>query len=97
MIGGIRLNSEFYTVTSTSTTDFRPLDFRGAREVVLMLDKSVAGGLGFITNEPFAGSPQFPIYRTDDMPPLVVHSSDDRLYFVAGAEAETVLYVWVVR
>lgn len=91
------MRSEFYEITSTSTTDYQPIDLSGAREVVMVLDKSVAVDLGFITNEPFANSPRFPIYQTPDMPSMVVHSTDNRLYFVSSQEGECKLYVWVIR
>jgi len=91
------MRSEFYTITSTSTTDFQPIDLSGSREVVMVLNKDVAGTSGFISNEPFTSDARFAITATQDMPPLVVHSTDDRLYFVAGTNNETVLYVWVIR
>ena len=63
----------------------------------MVLNKDVAGTSGFISNEPFTSDARFAITATQDMPPLVVHSTDDRLYFVAGTNNETVLYVWVIR
>jgi len=91
------MRSEFYEITSTSTTDYQPIDLSGAREVVMVLDKAGAVDLGFITNEPFANSPRFPIYASQEVPPIVVHSTDNRLYFVASQEGECKLYVWVIR
>lgn len=91
------MRSEFFTITSTSITDFQPIDLSGAREVVMVLNKDLAGTSGFISNDPFVSDARFPITATQDMPPLVVHSTDNRLYFVAGTNNETVLYVWVIR
>tara|TARA_R100000734_G_C3240014_1_gene44998 strand:+ start:272 stop:550 length:279 start_codon:yes stop_codon:yes gene_type:complete len=91
------MRSEFYEIVSTSETDFQPIDLSGAREVVMILDKAGAVDLGFITNEPFANSLRFPIYQSQEAQPLVVHSTDDRLYFVSSQEGECKLYVWVIR
>ena len=63
----------------------------------MVLDKDVAGTSGFISQDPFTSDARFPITATQDMPPLVVHSTDNRLHFVAGTNNETKLYVWVIR
>jgi hypothetical protein len=65
----------------------------GAREVVF-----VNGGAnnGFLTDQPQAASARIPINTTFD--PLVVHSTDGRLYWVSALPAdEAILQVWVIR
>jgi len=90
------MNSEFQTVTSNDTDEYVAFDLQGARQVVLQLDRSAMGELGYITNEPFTGSMRFPIYN-DMATPLVVNSNDGRLYFVAASANTTTLFVWVIR
>ena len=91
------MRSEFYTITSTSTTDFQPIDLSGAREVVMVLDKAGAVDLGFLSNDPFVSDARFPIYASQEAPALVVHSTDNRLYFVSSQNGECNLFVWVIR
>ena len=88
------LKSEFINLVSASTTDFQPLDLRGARQVVISLDS--AGANGKLTNEPFANSSGF-VLSAGFQYPIVVNSSDDRLYFVSEAAADSTLEVWIIR
>lgn len=95
-MGGLPIGytkSEFYTIISTGDADFQPVDLSGAREVVL-----VNGGAtnGFLTDQPQAGSARLPL--NTDLQPIVVHSTDGRLYWVSALPADTaVLQVWVIR
>ena len=83
--------SEFYDVVSSAVDDYQPVDLSGAFEVVLKV--SAAGRL---TDIPGAtGEVGMPLSPTD--PPLVIHSTDDRLYFVSDAVGGASLYVWVIR
>ena len=95
-MGGLPIGytkSEFYTITSTGDTDFQPVDLSGAREVVLVNGGAVNG---FLTDQPQADSPRLPV--NIDLQPIVVHSTDGRLYWVSGTPAGTaVLQVWVIR
>lgn len=91
----IRLNSEFYNLTSSGTTDFVAFDCEGAREVVLMIDPATSVD-GSITTEPFDGSPRITL-DADMTQPLVVHTNDPRLYWVSASGAAASLMVWVIR
>lgn len=91
----IRLNSEFYNITSTGLTDFVAFDAEGAREVVLMIDPATNVD-GAITSEPFDGSPRLTL-DADMTLPLVVHTNDPRLYWVSMSGSPASLMVWVVR
>lgn len=84
------LKSKFYDIVSTGATDFQPIDLEGAMEVVFTSDAD-----GRITDEPFAGGNEGVSLKPTD-PPLVVHSTDDRLYFYSEAGTAT-LNVWVMR
>jgi hypothetical protein len=95
LIGGIVLNSEFYNITSTGTTDFVAFDVEGAREVVLMIDPSTNVD-GSITNEPYDGSPRLTM-DSDMTQPLTVHTRDPRLYWVSASGSPASLMVWVIR
>ena len=88
------LKSEFVTLTSTSTTDFQPLDLGGARQVVIQPDTSLANGK--ITNEPYAGSDGFTIDVSENYP-LTISSNDDRLYFVSKVATPATIQVWIIR
>lgn len=83
--------SEFYEIVSTSQTDFQPIDLEGALEVVIHSPT----GNGFLTSEPIAGTQRFRLQSS--FPPLVVHSTDSRLYWVSESASERTLYVWVIR
>ena len=90
-----RLRSEFLSITSTATTEYIPIDLSGAVEVVLNLTEGTVDG--FLTNEPYAGSPRLNITDTQGNKPLVVRSNDDRLYWVSSAAATSTLEIWVIR
>jgi len=93
------LKSEFYEITSASNTDFQPLDLSGAREVVLYCTSSNGGADVFdgkITNEPYANSAGFALGK-QMLQPTVVHSTDDRLFWVSTGAYSAVLQVWVIR
>ena len=83
------MKSEFYDVVSTSAADYQPLDLSGSIEVVIKVHSA-----GRLTDEPFDGSNGIPLAPTD--PPRVVHSTDDRLFFVSDAGTATA-FVWVIR
>lgn len=95
-MGGLPIGyekSEFYSITSTSDDDFQPVDLTGAREVVLINGSAVDG---FLTNQPQAGSDRIPLNTTFD--PLVIHSTDGRLYWVSSLAGQTaVLTLWIIR
>ncbi len=91
----IGLRSEFYIISSNDNTDYQSVDLSGAREVAFMVDTSL-GTSGYLTNEPFANSDRFYLSANMTMP-LVVHSNDDRLFWVSEAGARAQLYVWVIR
>ncbi len=95
-MGGFPLGytkSEFYTITSQGEADFQPIDLTGAREVVFVNGGAVNG---FLTDQPQAASARIPINTTFN--PLVVHSTDGRLYWVSSFPADAaVLSVWVIR
>ena len=83
--------SEFYEIVSTGVSDFQPLDLSGAFEVVL----KVSGVSGFLTDEPYSGSPRLSIGPTE--PLLVIHSTDDRLFWVSSEASNSTLEAWVIR
>lgn len=83
--------SEFYQVVSSGVADFQPVDLSGAFEVVMKV--SAAGSLHDIPAS--TGEAGMPLSPTD--PPLVIHSTDDRLYFVSDVAGGATLYVWVIR
>lgn len=87
--------SEFFTVTSSGTTDFQPVDLGGALQTVLSVDASSAQN-GSLTNDPYAGSSSITL-TTAMTQPLVVGSTDDRLYWVSEGAGDSILTVWVIR
>jgi len=88
------LKSEFRTYTSQNAADFVPMDFAGAREVMIQIEATTADGL--IVNEPYANSEGLKLYA-GNVTPIRVASSDDRLYFVSGGASVATVYVWIVR
>jgi len=88
------LKSHFFEFTSSGTTDFVALDFSGARQVVLSVTSSNQPYDGKIVNEPFANAQGFSLGST--IQPIVVSSTDDRLYWVSNGAFNAVLQVWVV-
>jgi len=84
------MKSEFYEIDSLDAFDYRPVDLSGALEVVIVVD-----GDSFITNEPNDASPRLPLRATD--PPLIVHSTDDRLFFVSNDGNAKKARIWVIR
>jgi hypothetical protein len=89
--------SEFFIITSTGPTDFQPLDFSGAKQVLL---RSVGTVDGLITKATSGNSttflePYFEIRADDD--PTPIGSCDDRLYWVSKAVGTSIVQVWVVR
>lgn len=91
----IGLRSEFYTVSSNDNGDYQSIDLSGAREVSFMVDTALGNG-GFLTNEPYANSDRF-LLSANMNTALVVHSNDDRLFWVAEGAGRAQLYVWVIR
>lgn len=95
-MGGFPLGytkSEFYEIIDKDGGAYLPIDLSGAIEVVLAIEPTVGVG-GSICKEPLTGSPRFPI--TEANSPYVVHSTDDRLYFIGNGAGAT-LCVWVIR
>lgn len=86
------LKSNFYDITSTGADDFQPIDLDGALEVVF----TVGSNNGRITDDPYDGGTQGISIKTTD-PPLVVHSTDDRLFFVSDGGGNSTLNIWVMR
>lgn len=84
--------SEFYTLTSAGG-DYLPIDLEGAVEVVLAIDPTAGIG-GQIQREPIDGVAYLPL--TTNVTPLVIHSTDGRLYFKGNAVGAK-LCVWVIR
>ena len=83
--------SEFYEIVSKDSSDYAPIDLEGALEVVIHSPT----GNSYITNDPTDGSPRFRLQPS--FPPLVIHSTDGRLFFVSESSTERTLYVWVIR
>ncbi len=95
--GGIPIGtrqSDFKIVTSNGAGHYVPLDFQGAREVVL---RATTGTMnGFITDVPVIGAGRQFIINAGDIP-LVIHSTDDRLYWVSEtADTAANLQVWLI-
>ena len=90
-----QLRSEFLTITSTGLADYVALDVSGAVETVFNLRFGSADG--FLTNEPYAGSPRLHILDTQGNKPLVTRSNDNRLYWVSSQAADATLEVWIIR
>lgn len=98
-MGGFPLGytkSEFYVLSSTGADDFVPLDLTGAREVVFQMDPSstVSGILTPDTSGNELAQFLLPQAMTT---PLVVHSTDGRLYFSALVGGTAKVNVWVIR
>ena len=89
--------SEFFIITSTGPTDFQPLDFSGAKQVLL---RSVGTVDGVITRASSGNSTTFlePYFmiRVDDNP-TPIGTCDDRLYWVSKEAGTSIVQVWVVR
>lgn len=83
--------SEFYEIVSSNSSDYAPIDLEGALEVVI----HSPNGNGYLTNEPTSGSPRFRLQSS--FPPLIVHSTDGRLFWVSESATERTLHVWVIR
>mgnify|MGYP003651758681 FL=1 len=90
-----QLRSEFIQITSTGITDYVVLDLSGAVESVFNLQSGSSDG--YLTNEPYAGSPRLHLIDTQGNRPLVTRSNDNRLYWVSAQVANAVLEVWVIR
>jgi len=91
----IGLRSEFYIVTSSGVGDYQPIDLSGAREVVFRMNPNTADG--WLSNQQsLGGGVEMALFATDQ--PIVMHSNDDRLWFVSqDAVTPANLYVWVIR
>jgi hypothetical protein len=94
--------SEFHQLTSSSQTDFVALDFSGAREVLVYCSSTNNGDAnesdGSLTNQlrnTQAAAEGVPLYAK--FAPIVIHSTDDRLYWVSNGGFAAVLHVWVMR
>ena len=87
--------SEFYQLSSSGPTDFVPIDLSGAREVVFACTAFGGKSDAMLCKEPTAGSDKLTVGV--DKPSLVVHSTDDRLFFVAREAAGADLDVWIIR
>lgn len=98
-MGGVPIGytkSEFYQLSSSGPTDFVPIDLSGAREVVFKCTAFGGKSDAQLCKEPTAGSDKFTI-PVAETAPLVVHSTDDRLFFVAREAAGADLDVWIIR
>lgn len=100
--GGVPIGykkSEFYTLTSSGKGDYVPIDLEGALEVVLRMDNSEGNiTAGWITDSPVNGSPRMLINAELTEQPLVIHSTDGRLFFESRIDdTPATLLVWVIR
>ena len=92
------MKSHFLEVTSGGTSDFVALDFSGAKEVLLFCTSSNGGAGeldGKIVNEPYADAHGFAL-GSQMLQPTIVHSTDNRLYWVSSGGYAAGLQVWVV-
>lgn len=90
-----QLRSQFLTITSTSNTDYQPVDLAGAVEAIFVMSEDSLSS-GDLCNEPYALSARFPLL-TANMP-LITKSNDDRLYFVsADGAASATVSIWIIR
>ena len=91
-----QLRSEFLTITSTSTTDYVAIDLSGAIETIFHLQ--TGSPTGYLTNEPYAGSPRLSVTDTQGNSPLVTRSNDNRLYWVSSdGGADCIIEIWIIR
>lgn len=98
-MGGFPLGytkSEFYVISSTGADDFQPIDLTGAREVVFQIDPSSTVN-GVLTPDTTGNGDQFFLLPQAMTTPLVVHSTDGRLYFSAAVGGSATVCVWVIR
>lgn len=92
------MKSYFLELTSSGTADFVALDFSGAKEVLLFCTSSNGGATtldGKIVSEPFANAQGFAL-GSQMIQPTIVHSTDDRLYWVSTGAYSATLQVWMV-
>ena len=85
--------SEFYSLT-IGTTDSVPLDFAGARQVVIRAsgdDVRIASQVGDLV-----ATGNFYLISSASSTPLVVTANDAALY-ARSVAGPAILYVWVVR
>ncbi len=88
------MKSYFLEFTSSGVNDFVAMDFSGARQVVLSVTSANQDLDGRIVNEPFTNSQGLSLGSSTQ--PLVVTSTDDRLYWVSNGGFNAILQVWMV-
>ena len=88
--------SEFYTLTSTSSTDLQSIDLQGSKQVVLKYFTVMAGQTGILQNTQNPAELEYMIFEKGDSP-ITCFSNDGYLYFRSLGAYITQLHVWVIR
>ena len=94
--------TEFFNITSTGVTDFQPLDFSGAKQVLVRCVQNTVGDVDGLLTEASSGNsttmiqPVFEL-RLDDAIVTPIVSCDNRLYWVSKVAGVSNIQVWVVR